>query len=488
MRPSFESRMGIGLSSGFSKIDVTLMFLAAVRSTISRYAMTQPGETVVVGVSGGADSVALLHALWSLRQELQTDLVVAHLNHGIRGEDSDRDAEFVRGLAARLDVPSVVEKVDLPGLRKQMRLGMEEVARKVRYDFLERIATSAQAARIAVAHTADDQVETVLLNIIRGAGPEGLRGMPAVRGKIIRPLIDLFRSDVEAYLRENDLKWRTDATNLDPAYARNRVRLELIPFLEEKFNPRIRDVLLSLSRLAAEEAEVVRAEAEKAFESAVKEAGRESVAFDAAVLRGSERALVRRCLRMAIETVKGDLRDVEYGQVERIVGKLESGEDFGLTLPSGRVYASLARGRLLIYRRTDARRVEVRRKLAVPGRTEVPELSIAIETRLVPKTARPLLPSQAVVDSSKLSGPLVVRTWKPGDRMVPLGMAGHKKLQDLFTDRKVPREERGRIPIVADDEKIVWVVGVATSELVKVTDKTDAALWLECLPFGEQLS
>ncbi|MBI2842455.1 MAG: tRNA lysidine(34) synthetase TilS [Armatimonadetes bacterium] len=460
------------------------MFLATVKSTISRYRMIGRGETVVVAVSGGADSVALLHALWSLRQDFGIDLVAAHLNHGIRGEEADADAAFVQELASGFGVPSVVEKVDLPRIRRQLRMGMEEAARKVRYEFLERVAESAQAARIAVAHTVDDQVETVLLNIIRGTGPDGLAGMPAARGKIVRPLIELFRSDVESYLKENDIAWRVDVTNLELDYTRNRVRLRLIPMLEKTFNPRVKDAVLSLSKLARDEAEVVREEAFRTFDDAAREVGDEAVVFDAERFGALPQAIKRRCLMLAIERVKGDLRDVEYEQVERVIDSLDRGEDFTLTLPSGRVYAALSAGLFRIFAKVQVQKIDLLRRMESPGRTEVPELDIAIEARFVPPETRPTSETQAVIDLSRISGDLFVKTWRAGDEIVPLGMAGHKKLQDLFTDRKIPRFERQRIPLVIDSEKIVWVVGVIISDTVKVTDKTNMALWMEALPIS----
>jgi len=457
-------------------------FLSTVRSTVSRYGMIRPGETVVVAVSGGADSVALLHSLWRLREELGIDLVAAHLNHGIRGEEAERDAEFVQALAAQLGVPSVVEKAHVPQTAREMRLGVEEAARKARYEFLDRTALSSHAARIAVAHTADDQVETVLLNIIRGAGPDGLAGMPAVRGKVVRPLIELFRADVESYLRENRLSWRTDLTNFEAEHTRNRVRLELIPLLEQRFNPRVKEAVLTLSKLAADEAEVVRSAAEQAFRGVSIKAGLCSVELDAAALLGLSKAVARRCLRMAIEMVKGDLRDVEYAQVERVLDVLSLGRGFVITLPSGRVYAKLAGGVLQVFRKRRVERIEVVREIEAPGRTAVPELGVELEASLVPAETRPESRWEAVVDPAKIAGRLIVRTWRPGDSMIPLGMTGHKKLQDLFTDRKVPRDERVRVPVIADDEKIVWVAGLAVSEEAKVTGGARQGLLIQCWP------
>lgn len=442
--------------------------------------MLSKGDAVVAAVSGGADSVAMLYALWALRDELGISLIVAHLNHGIRGRDADRDAEFVEHLAFRLGLPSVIEKVDMPHLQKEMRMGMEEAAREVRYEFLEQVVDNSMANRVAVAHTADDQAETVLLNIIRGAGPDGLAGMQPVREKIIRPLIEVFRKDVEAYLRENGIEWRSDATNFEMEHTRNRVRLQLIPLLEKEFNPRVRESLLTLSRLVRDESEVVREAARRVFDEAAGYIGPEVVVLDADRLRASPVAVERRCLRMAVEIVKGDLRDVDYAQIERIVEKLRRNEKFHLTLPSGRVYAKLAHCELRIFKRTQVPAVEVVREVVIPGRTEVLELDVLIETRFVASHTRPESSLQAVIDSTSLKGSLVVRTWRRGDRIVPLGMTGQKKLQDVFTDKKVPRGERRRVPVLADDEKVVWVVGAAVSESVKVTDETWAALWIEC--------
>ncbi|MEN6520228.1 MAG: tRNA lysidine(34) synthetase TilS [Armatimonadota bacterium] len=454
-------------------------FLDTVRKTITRNDMIRHGDRIIVAVSGGADSVALLHVLWTMKDEFNLDLIAAHMNHGIRGEDADRDALFVQELAARLKIASVVEKVDVPAFRKKARLGLEEAARKVRYDFLESIASDAGAARVAVAHTADDQVETVLLNIIRGTGPDGVSGMPEVRGRIIRPLIDTFRADVEAYLHENGLDWATDVTNLALDYTRNRVRLQLIPFLEDKFNPRVKDALLSLSRLVRDENEAIKAATELEFAAAAKEAGYESVVLDASRLRNLPLALLRRCIRKAVELVKGDLRDVEYIQTERIADSIIAKEDVALTLPSGKVYARFTGDELRIFRIVEPAKFDIEKELEIGGRTEVPELGVLFETKFVPANIRPEKPSQAVINPKKIKGKLILRTWRRGDRILPLGMTGHKKLQDLFTDAKTPRRERGLVPVITDDEKIIWVAGYTISELVRITEKTCTALWME---------
>lgn len=448
--------------------------------TIENHHMLEAGQTVIVAVSGGADSVTLLHTLSRLSNDLKITIIAAHLNHGIRGEESDQDQEFVEKLCSHLGIKLISKKVDVPSLSAEQHIGIEEAARRVRYEFLQTVAEQYCADKIATAHTADDQVETVLINILRGTGLDGLSGMPAVRDNIIRPMIDVTRADVESYLKGNGLSWRTDSSNLSAEYTRNRVRLELIPFLQEKFNPKVNEVILTLSRLAKDESEAMRIEAERAFSAAIEEKTPERITFDASVISSLPVAIMRRCLRMAIESVKGDLVDVEYEQVERIKKWVRLRRHFTLTLPSGVIYASHDGEELAIFRKPIIERSEFEHELVVPGRTLISEIGRSIETRRVSSDKRPKNRLQATVDLSKLRGKLIVRSWREGDRITPFGMTGSKKLQDLFVDLKVPQSQRWTIPIVSDDEKIVWVVGAAVSELVRITDETEIALWMEC--------
>lgn len=465
-----------------SELDTTKRFEEAVSSAIAQHLMLEGGETVVAAVSGGADSVALLHVLMSLKDKLSIEVVAAHLNHCIRSKDAEEDSRFVEEIAARLGIASVVGKIDVPKLSKELRTGLEDAARRARYDFLQEVTKNTGASKIAVAHTVDDQVETVLLNIIRGTGLDGLAGMPAVRDNIIRPLINVSRADVEEYLRALGETWRTDSTNLDTSYSRNRVRLELIPYIEEHLNPRVRKAVASLSSLAKDDAKVVRDLAQQAFESIATHISKDRVAIDATKLRQLARAIQRRCVRNAVEIVKGDLRDLEFDQVERIIDSVDVSMPFNLTLPSGEVYAALVDDELSIFRIVEPQKIEVVRQIFFPGSTKVPELGVIIDAAAVDPKTRPSTPFEVVLDTAKLAGPLYVRTWEPGDRIQPLGMSGHKKLQNLFTDRKIPRFERSRTPIITDDQKIVWVAGIAASELAKVSEDTVIAVKLTCSP------
>lgn len=434
----------------------------------AKYAMFRPGDRVLAAVSGGPDSVAMLHALHTQSQQLGITLHIAHINHCLRGKESDADEAFVRELARDLGVDCTVERIDVREAMRRMRLGEEEAAREVRHAFLQRAATVIGANRIAVGHTSDDRAETVLLNIIRGAGIKGLAAMRPVNGNIVRPLIEASRADVEAYLHEHELVFRTDASNLDTAYARNRVRHELLPLLERDYNANVREALLRLAEIAADQDDFVRETAESArYHSAF------SSGLDAALLLDFPSALLAELIRLEIHRLKGDLKDVGFEQVQRIITALGSGEDFAITLPSGRIYAVRKGSELRFTSKKQLRRVEFDVEINIPGATDIPKAGIVLEAEIISVPSDLKTPSDAaLIDLDSIAGHLRARNARPGDRIMPLGMRAGKKLQDVFVDAKISRSERARAVVVIDDEKIVWVVGVVFSEQAKIRPRT----------------
>ena len=455
--------------------------LAAIR----RYSMVKRGEKVVAAVSGGPDSVALLHALWSVRGELGISLHVAHLNHSFRGEESDKDAEYVRELAANLGLDCTVEKIDVPQIQRSLRLSAEEAARLVRYEFLERVAADERADHIATGHTADDQVETVLLNLLRGTGVDGLSGMPPVRGKIVRPLIGIRRSEVEEYVEQNDLRPRVDTTNLLAAFTRNKVRLELLPLLRREFNPEIDTAILHLAELASEDAAYLSVEAEKELRRLTINQTESSIALDPAGLLSHPLAIRRRVIREAARAIRGELADVGFIHVEELLRLLDAGADFRYELPGGTFVERTRDALHFLSSRPRELPIIYCYELRIPGRTCVPEVQVAIEADVTSGPVEPVRPPgsmEIVLDYSAIAGKLKLRNWQPGDRIRPLGMRGSKKVQDIFVDCKIPREARYRVPLVVDDEKIVWIAGVTLSELVKVTEATREFLLLRAVP------
>ncbi|MGC8863560.1 MAG: tRNA lysidine(34) synthetase TilS [Armatimonadota bacterium] len=444
-----------------------------------KHRMFASGDAVLAAVSGGPDSVAMLHALHARACEFGITLRVAHMNHGIRGDDSDADEAFVRDLAARMAVPITVERVSVPRIRMRMRAGEEEAARVIRYSFLQETASDFNCTKIAVGHTADDRAETVLLNVLRGAGIEGLGSMRPVTGKIVRPLIDTWRCEIEAYLDKHGLEYKIDATNLDTGRVRNRVRHVLIPILERDYNPQVKAALVRLARIAESVQELVERLAGQALLGVEYRS-----AIDARLLSELPRAIVAEIVRSELEQAKGGLTDVTFDQIERVVDALGTGEDFTITLPSGKLYAERLGEDFRIG--SGRRGIAVKpfeRALAVPGRTRVPGIGLTIDAEIRGPFEIPhVRPNVAVLDADTVTGSLRVRNVLPGDRIRPFGMRGTKKLQDLFVDKRIPPSERARAAVVVDDEKLVWVVGIAASESCRVTDKTQRIIRLAAVP------
>jgi tRNA(Ile)-lysidine synthase len=293
------------------------------------------GERVLVAVSGGPDSLALLHVLIDLRDTLKLDwLGAAHADHGLRGEESDADREFVEGFCAREHIPCVTGRIDVPSIRESRGVGMEEAARIGRYVFLEETATRVGASKIATAHTQDDRVETILLHILRGTGLEGLKGIPYQREAYIRPLLDVTRESVEAYCLEQGLSPRIDSTNSDPAIAtRNRIRHELLPMLEREYNGKVRRAIISLSEIAARDSEHLTAEAHQTLSTlstAIKDGG---LKIDGHKLLGLSESMQRHVLRRAIASVRGTLDFMGAEGLEAVLAALNDHRSFCLTTP-----------------------------------------------------------------------------------------------------------------------------------------------------------
>jgi tRNA(Ile)-lysidine synthase len=358
-------------------MSANINLITKMKAAIRRFNMIEPKDTVLAGVSGGPDSVALLYALYECRDELAITLHIAHLNHSFRGEESDRDAEYVRTLAERLNIPATIEKIDVPKIRRTLRLSAEEAARIVRHDFLNRTADRIRADRIALAHTADDVAETVLLNLTRGTGVDGLAGIPPVRDRIIRPLIHARRDDVERYVSEHHLSPRTDSTNLIPEYRRNRVRLELLPLLRKDFNADIDAALIRLAELAMEDSAYLNTEAESALSKIRAESKPDGTVIKADELATLPPAIARRVAREAIRQARGELTDVGFVHIAELLRLLSSGRDFHLDMPG--VHAERAARFLTIY--TGVREdmaVQYDYAVAVPGKTDITEADAVI--------------------------------------------------------------------------------------------------------------
>lgn len=482
-----------------------LALLKQVERTIERYRLLLPGEAVVVGVSGGPDSLSLLHVLVRLRERYNWRVHVAHLNHGARGAESDADAAFVSALADEWGVPVTVERRDVPALARKHHLAFEEAARRVRYAFLARVAGEVGAAKIAVGHNRDDQAETVLMHFLRGAGPAGLRGMlpltpigdyrllegleptgdalPSVA--IVRPLLEVPRAAIERYCEAEGLKPRFDRSNLDTTYFRNRLRHGLLPLLET-YNPNIRARLCHTAAVVAADYELLSQLRERAWERTVREEREGAVVFDLGKWRRLPVALQRSLLREAAYRLRRTLRDVDFVHVEqaRRVG-LEGTTGAQATLPLGLTlvvgYETLTVGEAGAEPPPDEPLLwgEGSLPVALPGETPIPGTCWLLRADEVTvgewEAARERPdPWTAYCDRDALGDRrLALRTRRPGERFRPQGMGGHSvKLSDFMVNLKIPRRWRGHIPLLTADDEVVWVCGRRVSETVAVTGRT----------------
>ncbi|MBJ6751415.1 tRNA lysidine(34) synthetase TilS [Geomonas sp. Red421] len=439
-----------------------------------------PGETVVVAVSGGADSVALLDILTRLEDE-RLNLVVAHLNHCLRGTESDDDEKFVSALATRHHLPFVAIRVDVASFAAAEGLSMEDAGRQARYAFFHEIARRRGAKSIAVAHHLDDQAETVLIRLLRGAGGTGLSAMTAGGdGLVKRPLLQVSRAELELYLNGRGLTWRTDSTNSDTTILRNSIRHELIPTLR-KYNPRISERLAATAEILAADEELLEHLTCSAFERLASHED-ETVVFDIEALLKEHRGLRLRLYRHGLHELRGDLMRIALTHLEAIDRLASSSRpNASLKLP-GALRVERCYGRLSF-------------TCAAPQAAKRWELVVSEEgsykldngmTLTVRRVERPddlATGSKRIVYLSAEAAPFpwLVRPFTPGDRFTPLGMTGSQKVKELFINEKLPLHERSRVPLVFSDGEIVWVGGVRVGEKGRVTPATGAVLRVEIL-------
>jgi len=489
-----------GVSFNPEGLPYRTMVTKTVRQVVRRYNLLPPGTTVVVGVSGGADSLCLLHVLNRLQTQRGFSLHVAHLNHGLRGAEAAADAEFVAALAGQWALPATVEERDVAGYARKRKIAIEEAAREVRYAFLAEVAARVGADRVAVAHHADDQTETVLMHALRGAGLAGLRGMRPnsrypLQGselRLIRPLLEVTRAQIEAYCAEHGLKPRFDRSNLDTTFFRNRLRHEVIPYLET-INPNIRQVLRHTAAGLADDYDFLREAVNEAWSTVGREEG-EAILFDRAAWSALHPSLQRGLIRKAVRQLRPGLKDINWLHVEparRLA--LEKPPGKRATLPQG-LFLFCQRDVLVIGERVplpDEPQLKPGTSVAVnvPGETVLPGGRWLIRAEVVARAALPAHPHtnadrwQAFLDASVAGAALRLRTRGPGDRFCPLGLEGHHMtLSEFFIAQKVPAPLRDRLPLLVSGGDILWVVGWRIDERAKVTEGTEEVLWVRIMP------
>ncbi len=450
--------------------------LSKVVRTIREQQLFQADDTLIVALSGGADSTALLDLLNRL-PGFNPRLVVAHLNHCLRGSESDADEAFCRKLAEKYEVPYENRRVDVKYLAKSEGLNLEDAGRRARMNFLDLVREKHGAAAIVTAHHSDDQAETILMRLLRGSGMTGLCGIPYRNQRgYIRPLLNAAREEIVQYLQERGLDWREDASNLDTSFMRNRIRHELLPLLEQ-YNPAVRRTLISTAAILSDEDELLDALAEQAFSSLWSGHGSDYVC-SIVEIKAYPIALRRRILRYACRRLAGNLDRFNLGHIESILQMLDSPRpNSRLSLPQS-ISAVREYDRLLLRLRTEGSLGDSGEVLIkAPGHYRLPDggsLQVAISS--TPLDFHDLSAGSACFNINKTPFPWRVRTFRPGDRMTPLGMTGRKKVKDIFIDKKVPLSERKCIPLVFCGDDLIWIAGVCISELCRIDNPAAATV------------
>lgn len=483
--------------------------LNRVQLTIETHSLLEPGDGVVVGVSGGPDSLCLLHILLRLREEYHLRLHGAHLHHGARGADADADAEFVAALTHEWGLPVTIEKQNIPALAHAHKLAFEEMARRVRYAFLARVAGNVGASTIAVGHNADDQAETVLMHFLRGAGPAGLRGMLPLTPlsdyrlldflnqpsdqpvdqpvNIVRPLLEVSRSEIECYCTRHGITPRFDRSNLDITYFRNRLRHELLPLLET-YNPNIRARLCHTAAVVAADYKLLAHMRQQAWAEVIREEHETSIVFDKAKWRALPVAVQRNTVRQGAYQLRRSLRDVDFVHVENarkvgLSGRTGAQATFpmGLALTvgydtltigdSGDAVPPLPLNQPLLWSNEPL-------PIQVPGKTPLPGSNWVIQAEILEQWDPDIVvanpdPWTAYFDADRITSPLLLRSRRSGDRLRPQGMGGHSvKLSALMVNLKIPRAWRDHIPLLIAAGNIVWVCGQRVAEGITVGPDT----------------
>ncbi len=449
-----------------------------VKKTIAHHELISRGDSILIGLSGGPDSVALLHILTRLRGKMKLTLTAVYINHGIRVRAAKEEERQCRDLCERLGVELIIVREDIPALAAGARAGLEETARDFRYRVFERIAGNAGHNRIALGHHADDRVETVLFRVLRGTGRTGLLGIPVARDRIVRPLYECTKQDIHSYLKEHKLAFSDDESNRDPQFARNYIRNKLLVDIRRRLNPAVDRALLNLAETTADEEKFLQQAVSRAARKSVHRTAGDKIALDLITFRGYDVWLRRRLLRYCIAELLETGQTPDKEAVDRI-DRLGISGGKTISLPRG-IQVVPAGEKLVVYRKRNRRfshRLE-------PGKVcRLEKLRLNFRCRVESRTPAALKTERracrVLIDHGRLKPPLVVRNITSGDRFRPLGMKGTKKVGDYLTDRKIPPVYRDEIPVVCDSAGIVWLVGFEIADRVKLDRLTKEVLSIE---------
>ncbi|GAA0725995.1 tRNA lysidine(34) synthetase TilS [Clostridium malenominatum] len=434
--------------------------------------MISKGDKIIIAVSGGPDSICLLHILWQLKKKYSIELYVAHVNHCLRGEDADKDEDFVRQFCKDYNIDFYSARIQVDEIAKEKKISFETAAREVRYTFFKEVMERVNGNKIALAHNANDQCETVLMRIMRGTGIEGLAGIKPLRDNIyIRPLIKITREEIEDYCRSNVLETRLDKSNLETIYTRNKIRLELIPYIKENFNS---NIVQSINRLVENiewDIEFMDFISKEIYNKYAQEEQDRVILLKELFLE--PRAIISRVIRNAINSLQGNLLNFEKVHIDNIIKLHKLGTGKIIELPKELIALNNYEDIHILKRDKDYKNDTREQYELHLGRNDIKE-NMTVNLEML--TSKDILIKEEqyikFFDYDKITKNIVLRYRKDGDRIKPLGMKGSKKLKDLFIDLKIPKEKRNDIPLICFGEEIAWVIGYRISEDFKIEKST----------------
>ena len=436
--------------------------------------IVKSGDKILVGLSGGPDSVCMLNLLCSIRDEEKIEVAAAHINHMLRGEEADKDEEYSKRLCESLGVRFFSKRIDINKYALETGKSSELAGREARYDFFDEIINKINFNKIATAHNANDQAETILMRIMRGTGLEGLGGIPVEReGKYIRPILFMKREEVEQYCKENNLNPHIDATNLERIYSRNKVRLDILPYMKNNFNPNIVETINRMALLLQDDNEFIEGEVNKAYKDNCFE--RENSIVISKNLFNIHSAIVTRVIRKALFAINKSNYDMEMKNIEDIIELSNLGTNKRVDLPKD-IYAENVYGDIIIRKKEYIKNklsneLTLNKKDILHNEVIFDEYIInfdVVNNKDIKQENDELIKN---FDYDKINN-VIIRYRKDGDRITPLGMKGSKKLKDIFIDMKIPKEKRDEIPLIQFNDDISWIVGIKMSDKFKITKET----------------
>lgn len=448
--------------------------------TIEKYNLLEKGERVVVALSGGPDSTALLAVLVKIAREMDLTLIVAHFNHGLRGRESNADEKFSRDLAKKMGLFFCSGKMDKKSNKKG--ISPEDFYRRQRYNFLDKVAKDNRAQKIALGHNLQDQAETVLLNLLRGSGLEGLKGfLPKRDGKFIRPLMETSRQKIISFLDKSGISYCQDSSNKNMMYLRNQIRGELIPYLKEKYNPKIEENLARMAEILRTEDEFIQKQVAEAFRSPFVQSSQNRVLLKIDFLNKLSPAIRLRLFKTILEDLspqKNGITFLHVKSMDDLTKKSESGKKVVLPL---KIEARREYDNLILERKTTRLKQDKYEYIMnIPGAVYIKEKNLTVKAKVLKKRNVDLDSKNIIyLDWDKIKRPVIIRNRRDGDWFQPLGMTGRQKIKDYFIDHKIPVLERDKIMLLVDKLSVICIENMHLNDRVKITSETKNVLKLD---------